>query len=312
MRSVLLPRLIQAVLVAIIVGALSFALVHALPGDVALRIASDRYGADALSSSAADAVRQELGLDRPWPERFAVWMGDVVTFDLGRSMVSGQPVIDELKVQLGYTLILAAAALIISLLIGPPLGLLAGLKPGGIADRGSILASIALRSLPSFVIGLLLMLVFSIWLGLLPPAGFGSLRDLILPALTLALGLAAVSNRVTANSLNQVMASPYVAFARTKGLPESVVVRRHAIRNAAIPVIAYLGIQSIYLIEGLVVVESLFSWPGIGHALVHAVISRDVTMIQGAALVMGLLFVLINILVDALCRVIDPRLAAIR
>jgi ABC-type dipeptide/oligopeptide/nickel transport system permease component len=108
------------------------------------------------------------------------------------------------------------------------------------------------------------------------------------------------------------MASPYVAFARTKGLPESVVVRRHAIRNAAIPVIAYLGIQSIYLIEGLVVVESLFSWPGIGHALVHAVISRDVTMIQGAALVMGLLFVLINILVDALCRVIDPRLAAIR
>lgn len=312
MRSVLLPRLIQAVLVAIIVGALSFALVHALPGDVALRIASDRYGADALSSFAADAVRQELGLDRPWPERFAVWMGDVVTFDLGRSMVSGQPVINELKVQLGYTLILAAAALIISLLIGPPLGLLAGLKAGGIADRGSILASIALRSLPSFVIGLLLMLVFSIWLGLLPPAGFGSLRDLILPALTLALGLAAVSNRVTANSLNQVMASPYVAFARTKGLPESVVVRRHAIRNAAIPVIAYLGIQSIYLIEGLVVVESLFSWPGIGHALVHAVISRDVTMIQGAALVMGLLFVLINILVDALCRVIDPRLAAIR
>jgi ABC-type dipeptide/oligopeptide/nickel transport system permease component len=312
MRSVLLPRLIQALLVAIIVGALSFALVQALPGDVALRIASDRYGADALSSSAADAVRLELGLDRPWPERFAVWMGDVVTFDLGRSMVSGQPVINELKVQLGYTLILAAAALIISLLIGPPLGLLAGLKPGGIADRGSVLASIALRSLPSFVIGLLLMLVFSIWLGLLPPAGFGSLRDLILPALTLALGLAAVSNRVTANSLNQVMASPYVAFARTKGLPESVVVRRHAIRNAAIPVIAYLGIQSIYLIEGLVVVESLFSWPGIGHALVHAVISRDVTMIQGAALVMGLLFVLINILVDALCRVIDPRLAAIR
>jgi ABC-type dipeptide/oligopeptide/nickel transport system permease component len=312
MRSVLLPRLIQALLVAIIVGALSFALVQALPGDVALRIASDRYGADALSSSAADAVRQELGLDRPWPERFAVWMGDVVTFDLGRSMVSGQPVINELKVQLGYTLILAAAALIISLLIGPPIGLLAGLKPGGIADRGSILASIALRSLPSFVIGMLLMLVFSIWLGLLPPAGFGSLRDLILPALTLALGLAAVSNRVTANSLNQVMASPYVAFARTKGLPESVVVRRHAIRNAAIPVIAYLGIQSIYLIEGLVVVESLFSWPGIGHALVHAVISRDVTMIQGAALVMGLLFVLINILVDALCRIIDPRLAAIR
>jgi ABC-type dipeptide/oligopeptide/nickel transport system permease component len=312
MRNVVLPRLIQAVLVAVIIGALSFALVHALPGDAALRIAADRYGADALSGFAADAVRHELGLDRPWPERFAAWMGSLVTLDLGKSLVSGQPVVEELKVQLGYTLVLAAAALTMSLLIGPPLGLFAGLKPGGLADQGGVFASIALRSLPPFVIGLLLMLVFSIWLGLLPPAGFGSIRDLILPALTLALGLAAVSSRVTANSLNQVMASPHIAFARTKGLPEGAVVRRHALRNAAIPVVAYLGMQSIYLIEGLVVVESLFSWPGIGHALVHAVVSRDVTMVQGAALVMGLLFVLINFLVDAVCRVLDPRLAVTR
>jgi peptide/nickel transport system permease protein len=304
----LVARLVQAGLVALVVGALCFALVRALPGDAAFRIAADRYGPDALSGKAADQVRAELGLDRPWPEQMLAWFGDLASIDLGRSLVTGQPVIEELHHQLGASLALAAAALVLSLLIGPAIGVLTGLRPGSRLDQAALLGSIALRAVPPFVLGLGLMLVFSIWLGILPPAGFGSLRELLLPALTLALGLAAVSSRVTHDSVAAVARQPYFTFARLKGLPERAVVWRHGLRNAAIPVVAYLGLQAVYLVEGVVVVESLFAYPGIGHALVHAVIARDVPMVQGTALVMGLLFVALNLGVDLLCAWLDPRM----
>lgn len=308
MTRFLIPRLIQAGLVAFVVGTLSFALVRVLPGDAAFRIAADRYGPDALSGAAADQVRAELGLDRSWPEQLLAWFGDLASLDLGRSFVTGQPVIRELEGQLGPSLWLAATALVLSLLIGPLIGVLTGLRPGSAVDRAGLLGAIALRSVPPFVLGLALMLVFSIWLGWLPPAGFGTWREILLPALTLALGLAAISSRVAHDSVRSVARQPYFAFARLKGLPERAVVLRHGLRNAAIPVVAYIGLQAIYLIEGVVVVESLFAFPGIGHALVHAVISRDVPMVQGTALVMGLLFVLLNLGVDVLCAGLDPRL----
>lgn len=152
------------------------------------------------------------------------------------------------------------------------------------------------------------MLIFSRQLGWLPPAGFGSPREILLPALTLALGLAATSSRVTRNAVATVARAPYFAFARYKGLPEAVVVRRHGLRNAAIPVVSYLGLQAIYLIEGVVVVESLFAYPGIGHALVHAIVERDVPMVQGTALTMGLMFVAIAAIVDLLTLWLDPRM----
>jgi peptide/nickel transport system permease protein len=151
------------------------------------------------------------------------------------------------------------------------------------------------------------MLVFSRQLGWLPPAGFGSPREILLPALTLALGLAAMSSRVTRNAVAAVARAPYFAFARYKGLPEPIVVTRHGLRNAAIPVVSYLGLQAIYLIEGVVVVESLFAYPGIGHALVHAIVERDVPMVQGTALMMGLMFVAIGAIVDGLTLWLDPR-----
>jgi peptide/nickel transport system permease protein len=152
------------------------------------------------------------------------------------------------------------------------------------------------------------MLIFSIWLGWLPPAGFGSWRELLLPALTLALGLAAVSSRVTRNAIAAVAKAPYFAFARHKGLPEAVAVRRHGLRNAAIPVVSYLSLQAIYLVEGVVVVESIIAYPGIGHALVLAIIERDIPMVQGTALVMGLMFVVITAAADAASAWLDPRL----
>jgi ABC-type dipeptide/oligopeptide/nickel transport system permease component len=310
LTRVLAARALQALLVALLVAVVSFALVQFLPGDMAYRIAAGRYGDDLVSSAAAEAVRAELGLDRPALMRLAQWCADLLRLDLGVSLVTGDRIVDELAVQLGHTLGLSVAALLVSLLIGPPLGVLAGLRAGGIADRAGLVFAAALRALPPFVIGLALMVVFAVWLEWLPAAGVGGVAEYVLPTLTLAVTLAALSSRVARDSVVAVARAPYFAFARVKGLSEPQRVRRHALRNAAIPVVTYVGLQLVYLVEGVVVVESLFAWPGIGHALVHAVIARDVPMLQGTALAMGLLFVALNTVVDLICLALDPRQAA--
>jgi peptide/nickel transport system permease protein len=194
-----------------------------------------------------------------------------------------------------------------SLLAGPTLGLLAGLMPGGLLDGATLAVSVVLRAMPSFLLGLILVLVFSVQLGVLPAAGHDDHGSIALPALTLALGLAAVSCRVARDAMVQVSGSAYFAFALTKGLTPHQALLRHGLRNVAAPVIAYLGVQLVYLVEGVVLVETIFAWPGIGHALVHAIFGRDVPMIQGTALVLGLMFVLFNALVDTACTLIDPR-----
>ncbi|MGV6874337.1 ABC transporter permease [Pseudochelatococcus sp. B33] len=308
-RAVLLPRLVQAALVALLVGVLTFILVRSLPGDMAYRIAAGRYGYDMVDTAAAEAVRRELGLERPAVTALGAWLWDILRLDLGKSLISGQPVIGEIVHQLGATIELSLAAVLLSLLIGPPLGVLAGLRPGGWLDRMLLVVSSGLRSLPAFVLGLLLVVVLAREFGLLPVAGHGSVRNIVLPAMTLALGLAAVSARVARDAMLGVSQSPYYAFGRAKGLTEREVFTRHGLRNVAVPIVTYLGVQFVYLIEGVVVVESLFAWPGIGHALVHAIFARDVPMIQGTALVMGLMFVVLNTGVDLACRWLDPRTA---
>ncbi|MCA1973155.1 MAG: ABC transporter permease [Caenispirillum sp.] len=300
-------RLLQAALVALMVGLLTFVLVHALPGDMAFRIAAGRYGYDWVDAAAAAAVREELGLDQPALVALGHWLWDLLRFDLGNSLVSGDPVMEEIRHQLGHSLTLAALAVGLSLLMGPPLGMLAGLRPGGLLDRLSLLLATVGRALPHFVIGILLVMLLAVQLNWLPAAGHGTLAHAVLPALTLALCLAAVSSRVARDAMAAVATSPYYAFGRTKGLSEPLVFLRHGLRNVGVPVVAYQGVQFVYLIEGVVVVETLFAWPGIGHALVHAIVARDVPMIQGTALVMGLLFVLLNAMVDLLCHLIDPR-----
>ncbi len=303
----ILNRLLQAVLVAFTVGLLTFIMIRLLPGDVAYRIAAGRYGYDVVDSAAAAKVAAELDLNRPAIEAFGLWLYDLVRLDLGTSLVSGEPVWDELVMQLGHTLQLAVSAILLSLLIGPPLGILAGLNRGGFLDRGLMLVSTALRALPQFVVGLGLIVIFGLMLNLLPTAGHAHGSHLVLPAFTLALGLAAVSAQVARDAMAEVAQSQFYRFARTKGLPEWQVFRRHGLRNVAVPIVTYLGVQFIYLVEGVVVVETLFAWPGIGHALVHAIFGRDVPVIQGAALVMGLMFVVLNAAVDGFCYIIDPR-----
>jgi peptide/nickel transport system permease protein len=300
-------RLAQAILVAGVVSTLCFALAETLPGDKAYRIAAGRYGIDLVSTEAAEAVRAELGLDRPWWQRLGSWYADIATGNLGVSLVYSRPVVDELTHQLGATIELSILALLISVLIGPPLGFLMAWRAGRFLDIAGLVGATALRAVPSFALGVLLMLGFAVWLPLLPAAGADEPFSWVIPAGTLALGIAAVSSRVARDAALAAMQSPAVGFALTRGLSLRQAIRHHVVRNALAPVVTYLGIQLVVLIEGVVVIESLFSWPGIGHALVHAVVARDIPMLQGTALSMGLMFVTLNMLIDAACLALDPR-----
>ncbi|MFK7994852.1 MAG: ABC transporter permease [Granulosicoccus sp.] len=305
--SALAARASQAVMVAVVVGVVSFSMMQALPGDSAYRIAAGRYGYDMMDAASADVVRQELGLDQPKSVQLMKWLGSLATLDLGKSAVTGNPVSEELKVQLGHSLLLAFAGVVVSIIIAVPVGIAAGLRPGGTLDRVSLGVSIVLRAVPAFALGVLLMLVLAVHAKLLPVAGFQSPKHLILPALTLGLGLAAVSSRVVRDAVCEAMATDWRLFSRTKGLSSKQTVSRHVVRNAALPVVAYVGVQLAYLIEGVVIVETVFSWPGIGHALVHAIFGRDVALVQGTALTLGLLYVLLNLFIDLSCHAIDPR-----
>ena len=303
----LLSRLVQAATVAVLIGVATFAMMRALPGDMAWRIASHRYGYDNVTAEAAASVRAELALDGPALPALLRWLGDLARLDFGNSLVSGQPVLSEVAHQLGASVQLAAAALVLSLMIGPPLGILAGLRPGGVLDRVLLVAAAGLRAVPQFLLALVLILALAVGLRLLPAAGHGEARHFLLPTLTLALGLAAVNARIARDAMARVAALPFWRFAEWKGLSRRQVLLRHGLRNVAAPLVTYLGLQFVTLVEGVVIVEAVFGWPGIGHALVHAIFARDVPMVQGTALALGLGFVLVNAAVDALAARIDPR-----
>ena len=303
-------RGLQAFIVAIIVGIVSFVMMQALPGDAAYKIAAGRYGYDMMDAAAAEAVRLELGLDRHWSVQLFSWLGALVQFDLGRSLIYGTPVVDEIATQLGYSLLLAFGAVATSIVIAVPVGISAGLNPGGAIDRLTLGLSIFLRAIPAFALGVVLVLVFAVQLRLLPVAGFRGFEHLILPSVTLGLGLAAVSNRVVRDAVVEAMGTEWRLFARTKGLSPRLTATRHVLRNASLPVVTYVGVQMAYLIEGVVIVETVFAWPGIGHALVHAIFGRDITMVQGTALTLGLMYVALNLIIDIACRLIDPRARA--
>lgn len=305
--GLLLRRGCQALALALLIGTLCFFMARALPGDMATRIAAGRYGYDLVSNAAAAAVRAELGLDQPVSQALLHWWGTLARFDLGNSLVTGEAVWLEVAEHLGRTLVLAGASLLIAISLGLSLGIWCGLHLHGWVDKLTLALTVVLRATPPFLLAVLLMVVLAVQLGALPVAGDDTLGHVWLPALTLGLGMAAGLARVTREAVRQaVNAAPY-EFARTKGLSDRQALLRHALRSAALPVVAFLGVHAVLLMEGAVVVETLFAWPGIGHELVHAVFGRDVPMIQGSALCMGLLFVVFNLAVDAACLALDPR-----
>ena len=305
--AALLKRGLQALIVALIVGLVSFAMMQALPGDAAFRIAAGRYGYDLMDAAAAEAVRQELGLDRHWSLQLFDWLKALAQFNLGESLIYRGSVSEKIAVQLGHTLTLSLSALFVSILIAFPIGIYTGLNPNGWVDKFFLHLSIFLRAIPPFAIGLTLVLIFSVHLKLFPVAGFRSFNHLILPSLTLGIGMASVSNRVIRDSVLEAMHSDWQLFSRIKGLPHGLTLRAHVLRNAALPSVTYIGVQMAYLIEGVVIIETLFAWPGIGHALIHAIFGRDIAMVQGTALTLGLIYVGLNLAIDLLCSIIDPR-----
>jgi peptide/nickel transport system permease protein len=259
-----------------------------------------------VNAQAADWVRQELGLDQSGWRMYGQWLWDLLQFNLGHSLVSGDAVSAIVWHQLGHSLLLAVVALTLSVVIALPIGLLCATR-GPWFDNGVLMLSTLIKALPVFVIGLVLILLFSLHWQWLPAAGFGQWQHLILPAFTLAISLAAISNRVVKASAASVFQSAFYQFAYIKGLNRWQTFTRHGVRNIAVPVVAFIGIQFVGVIEGIVMIESLFSWPGIGHGLAHAIFARDIPVIQGAALMMGFLFVGLNTLVDLTCFAIDPR-----
>ena len=304
---ILRQRAIQAVTVVLLVSTACFAIIQSLPGDIAFRIAAGRYGYDQVTAASADTVRTELGLDRPAWQQLLDWLGDLFSLDLGTSLVTGTGIAGELGLYLSSSLQLAAAALALALPVGVTAGALAASRPGGVLDRLTTLWVSGARSLPPFLLGLVLILVFSVHLGVLPAAGHGGAGNIVLPAVTLAVGLSGLFARVTRDTVAQIRQSDYVRFAATKGLGSRLVFLRHVLRNTGVTLLSYLGVQLLVLIEGVVVVESLFAWPGLGHALVHAIFWRDLPMIQATALALALLVVALNTLVDLGSLALDPR-----
>ena len=307
MAHIVIARLFQALLVALVIGIVSFTMMLALPGDAAYRIAAGRYGYDIMDAKAAEAVRVELGLDQPVLVQLWNWLEQLFNFDLGNSLVSGNPVWEEVSTQLGASMALAISAVFVSLLIAIPVGVLAGVRAGGWFDKVSLALSVCVRSVPAFALGVVVMLILAVQLRWLPVAGYGEFKHFVLPSLALGLSLAAVSNRVIRDAVSSATQSAWFQFSLTKGLSEKHTHLRHVARNVTAPVVAYIGVQLAFLIEGVVIIESVFAWPGIGHALVHAIFERDVPMVQGTALMLGLIFVFLNLFVDLLCRIIDPR-----
>lgn len=307
----ILSRAVQAVGTAFVVASLCFAFVHALPGDTALRIAAARVGDDRVTEETAARVRREEGLDRPLAIQFAGWIGRVAAGDLGRSLVSRKPVAGELSYHARHTLLLGAVGWLLSYLVALPLGVLAGLRPGGWVDRATAAAAAALASLPSFLVGIGLVAVFAVALRWLPPAGYRTGAHLVLPALTLALTLAPYATRVVRNAVAEVQGASYLLFSRIRGLTARAAFRRHGVRNAAIPVVTYAALQLAYVADGFVVVETLFAYPGLGEMLVKALLARDVPMIMGAGLAIGLAFAGVNLLADLASLRLDPRRRAV-
>lgn len=281
---------------------LTFALLHLVPGDPVDVMLGE-------SASAADraALRAQLGLNQPLPVQFGQYLSHVVMGDFGRSIHTHAPISQLLWQAYPATLLLAAMALLIGLAVGIPLGLWSALKAGHWQDVMITMLSIRLAAMPAFWLGPVLMLVFAVWLGWLPVSGMGSAASVLLPALTLGLGLSAILTRMTRTSLLEVLHEDYIRTARAKGLSERQVILRHALRAALLPLVTIVGLQMGSLLAGAVITETIFSWNGIGHLLVESIEKRDYPVTQACVLVVALSYVVINQLTEWAYRRLDPR-----
>lgn len=289
---------------------LAFLIVHMTPGNPAQIMAGPQASKEDIRN-----LEKKLGLDQPLHVQFWRFLSNAVTGDLGRSIRTGRPIVNELKNRLPFTLQLAGGALFVSVLVGIPTGVVSAVRQNSWFDATSMTVALFGLSMPSFWRGLMLMLLFAFYLGWFPAGGASMelftldwLRYLVLPAVSLGIASAATIARLTRSSMLEVIREDYIRTARSKGLAERVVTFKHALKNALIPVVTVVGLQLGFLLGGAVVTESVFAYPGVGTLVVQGITSRDYPMVQGIVMVVAFVFVMVNLLVDLLYGFLDPRI----
>ena len=307
MIAYLLNRLAQLVPVLLGCSLLIFIALQFLPGDAAQLFLGDRE----FNQADYQAMREYLGLDEPLYAQYYKYLKNVVQGDFGRSIRTHEKVLPAILERIPASLTLAAASLFVALIIGIPVGILSAVKPYSRLDQGSMIGALLGVSMPNFWLALMLILVFSLYLGWLPASGRGTPPDalhLILPSIVLGSAYAATICRLTRSCMLEVLNYDFVRTARAKGLLEFFVINKHAFRNALIPVVTEIGISIVGLIEGSTVIEVVFAWPGIARMAYQAAQYRDFPMLQGCVLMVAILFVVVNLVVDALYYYLDPRI----
>lgn len=311
MTVYILKRLVSMVPVLLIVSIVIFSLIHLTPGDPVLTMLGEE-----ATPEARDALRRELGLDRPLPIQYAAWLVRVLGGDLGRSIRTNQPVSEAIMERLPVTLELALLAMAVSLTIALPAGIVAATRRGSLADVGSTVFSLLGVSMPNFLLAVILVFLFSLQLRWFPPIGYthpfqdlgANLKGMILPAITLGTFAAAAVARLTRSTLLEVLGQDYIRTGWAKGLSERVIIRRHAMKNALIPVVTVVGLQLGNLLGSAIVTETIFALPGIGRLVVDSIYQRDFPLVQGVTLYLAVIFLTVNLIVDLIYAYLDPRI----
>ena len=304
-------RLLAMLPVLVLVSLIVFTIIHLTPGDPALIMLGEEATPQALA-----ALRHELGLDQPLPVQYLVWLSHVLRGDLGRSIRTNQPVIEAIMQRLPVTLELTILAMIISMIVAIPAGIVSATRRNSASDLISTTVALLGISMPSFFLAILLIFVFSLKVRWLPPMGYTpfqkgvweNLRGMILPAITLGTAAMAIVARLTRSTLLEALQQDYVRTARAKGLREQAVIYGHALKNAMIPITTILGLQIGFLLGGAVITETIFALPGVGRLVVASIFERDFPLVQGVVLVLALMHLVINLIVDLLYAYLDPRI----
>ena len=300
-----LRRLLQSVFIVLAVTIILFSIMHMMPGDPIQLIDNPR-----LDKVAEAKLRARWGLDQPAPVQYLYWLGNVLKGDLGRSIVNGQSVSVMLAARLPATLTLTFTALLLQYLVAVPLGLMAGYWQGSWFDKGAVVVTSVLRAMPFFWLGIIFIIIFAVTLRWLPVSGFWGMNSLVLPVLTLALPEMANTLRLTRSEVLEVLRDKHVTTAVAKGLPQRLVILRHVLRNALVPVTVMFFLLVPWLIGGQVVVEVVFAWPGTGRLLWKAISAQDYPVVQGIILIITLVTVISTTIGDILAGLLDPRIRA--
>lgn len=299
-------RVLALVPILLGISVVTFVVLRVIPGDPVQAMVDQRgVGVD---EATVRSIREHFGLDRPLPVQYVKFVADAARGDFGRSFATRQPATRELLARLPATARLATAAMALAVLAGIPLGMLAAARRHTWVDSASMVTALSGLSMPVFWLALILQYVLSVRLGILPASGYGGWRNLVMPAVALSAAPAAVIARITRSAMLEVIGSDYVTTARAKGLSERLVIWRHALRNALVPVITILGLQIGGLLSGAVITESIFNWPGVGRLLLDSMLRRDFPVVQGGVVLVAAVFALVNLLTDLVYAVVDPRI----